>query len=63
MNKIFLILIFLHLSLLAKDTNIIKFINNNSDVMLLINPSNGKIVKANQSDLSTLYRRQNFQFN
>lgn len=49
MNKIFLILIFLHLSLLAKDTNIIEFINNNSDAMLLINPSNGEIVKANQS--------------
>ena len=49
MNKIFLILMFVHLSLFSKDTTISEFMKNSSDVMLLINPKNGKIIKANKS--------------
>ncbi|UTJ06309.1 PAS domain S-box protein [Arcobacter roscoffensis] len=49
MNKIFLLLIFINISLFSKDTTIIEFLNKNTDVMFLINPSNGNIIKANKS--------------
>ncbi|MGA1933592.1 PAS domain S-box protein [Arcobacter sp. YIC-464] len=49
MKKLFLILIFFTLSLFAKTTDLINFFDNNPDSMLLINPSNGTIEKANKS--------------
>ncbi len=45
---LFVLLFFITPSLLAKDIDIQKFISNKKDIMFLINPINGEIVKANK---------------